>query len=99
MLARCVIIRVHLSWSRRCTSIDPPTDTYQHDTYYLVEYGEIDLTISPVFSRESFRFISSVPRLILVKALGHLLILSYPIYFVCLLIFCCLNQKPLSIYL
>ena len=56
MLARCVIIRVHLSQSRMCTSIDPPTDTYQHDTYYLAAYGESDLTISPVFSRERFSF-------------------------------------------
>src|SRR3954470_16756819 len=44
-------------------------------------------------------FISSVPRLILVKGLGHLLLLSYPVYFACLLPFCCLNQKPLHIYL
>src|SRR4051812_44387226 len=44
-------------------------------------------------------FISSVPRLILVKGLGHLLLLSYPVYFACLLPFCCLNQKPLNIYL
>src|ERR1041385_4736829 len=56
MLARCVIIRVHLSQSRRCTSIDPPTNTYQHNTYYLVEYGESNLAISPMCSRERFSF-------------------------------------------
>src|SRR3954467_15728807 len=56
MLARCVIIRVHLSYSRRCTSIDPPTDTYQHNTYYLAKYGESNLAISPVCSRERFSF-------------------------------------------
>ena len=44
-------------------------------------------------------FISSVLRLILVKGLGHLLLLRYPVYFACLLPFCCLNQKPLNIYL
>src|SRR4051812_44201896 len=99
MLTRCVIIRVHLSSSRRCTSIDPLTDTYQHNTYYLAEYGESDLAISPVCSRERFSFISLVPRLILVKGLGHLLLLSYPVYFTCFLPFCCLNQKPLNIYL
>src|SRR3954469_21746343 len=56
MLARCVIIRVHLSYSRRCTSIDPPTDTYRHNTYYLAEYGESNLTTSPVCPRERFSF-------------------------------------------
>src|SRR3954468_18982986 len=44
-------------------------------------------------------FISSVPRLILVEGLGHLLLLSCPVYFACLLPFCCLNQKLLNIYL
>src|SRR3954471_19288280 len=45
-------------------------------------------------------FISSVPRLILCpKGLGHLLLLSYPVYFACLLPFCCLNQKTLNIYI
>src|SRR3954471_8632966 len=44
-------------------------------------------------------FISSVPRIILVKGLGHLLLLSYPVYFACILHFCCLNQKSLNIYL
>src|SRR3954467_386062 len=38
-------------------------------------------------------------RIILVKGLGHLLLLSYPVYFTCLLPFCCLNQKPLKNYL
>src|SRR3954471_19506056 len=79
--------------------IDPPTDTYQHNTYYSAEYGERNLTISPVCPRERFSFISSVPRLILVKGLGHFLLLSYPVYFACLLLFCFLNQKPLNIYL
>src|SRR3954465_3116450 len=51
------------------------------------------------FLENALAFISSVPRLILVKGLGHLLLLSYPVYFTCLLLFCCLNQKPLNIYL
>src|SRR3954465_10641555 len=49
--------------------------------------------------KNALAFISSVPRLILVKGLGHLLFLSYPVYFACLLPFYCLNQKPLNIYL
>ena len=51
------------------------------------------------FLENALAFISSVPRLILVKGLGHLLLLSYPVYFSCLLPFYCLNQKPLNIYL
>src|SRR3954464_13579347 len=51
------------------------------------------------FLENALAFISSVPRLILVKGLGHLLFLSYPVYFACLLLFCCLNQKPLYISL
>src|SRR3954468_8210699 len=51
------------------------------------------------FLENALAFISSVPRLILVKGLGHLLLLSYLVYFVCLLPFCCLNQNPLNIYL
>src|SRR3954467_15092925 len=38
-------------------------------------------------------------RIILVKGLGPLLLLSYPVYFACLLPFCCLNQNLLNIYL
>src|SRR3954462_14520588 len=53
----------------------------------------------PCFLENALAFVSSVPRLILVKGLGHLLLLSYPVYFACLLPFCCLNQKPLNIYL
>ena len=53
----------------------------------------------PCVLKNVLAFISSVPRLILVKGLGHLLLLSYPVYFACLLLFCCLNQKPLNIYL
>src|SRR3954470_17810644 len=45
------------------------------------------------FLENALAFISSVPRLILVKGLGHLLLFSYPVYFACLLLFCCLNQK------
>src|SRR3954469_16606895 len=51
------------------------------------------------FLENALPFISSVPRLILVKGLGHLLLLSYPVYFTCPLPLCCLNQKPLNIYL
>src|SRR4051812_44461647 len=56
----------------------------------------------PCFLENALDFISSVPRLILVKGLGHLLLLCYPVYFACLLLFCCLNQKtpkylPLSV--
>src|SRR3954463_14816072 len=53
----------------------------------------------PCVLENALAFVSSVPRLILVKGLGHLLLLSYPIYFTCLLPFCCLNQNPLNIYL
>src|ERR1043165_3755124 len=99
MLATCVIIRVHLSQSRRCTSIDPPTDTYHtiHITWRsMVKVTRLSLLC---FLKNALAFISSVPRLILAKGLGHLLLLSYPIYFACLLFFCYLNQKPLNIYL
>src|SRR3954465_8989237 len=53
----------------------------------------------PCVLENALAFISLVPRLILVKGLGHLLLLSYPVYFTCLLPFCCLNQKPLNNYL
>src|SRR3954470_14863728 len=53
----------------------------------------------PCVLENALAFISSVPRLILVKGLGHLPLLSYPVYFTCLLTFCCLNQKTLNIYL
>src|ERR1041385_7679954 len=53
----------------------------------------------PCFLENALAFISSVPRIILVKRLGHLLLLSYSVYFACLLLFCCLNQKPQNIYL
>src|ERR1043165_3050064 len=102
MLATCVIIRVHLSQSRRCTSMDPPTDTYHtiHITWRsMVKMTRLSLLC---FLENALDFISSVPRLILVKGLGHLLLLSYPVYFACLLLFCFLNQKtpkhlPLSV--
>src|SRR3954466_15885360 len=51
------------------------------------------------FLENALAFISLVPRLILVRGLCHLLLLSYPVYFACILLFCCLNQKPLNIYL
>src|ERR1041384_7220086 len=78
MLARCVIIRVHLSSSRRCTSIDPPTDTYH--TIHITWQSMVKVTRLPLlcFLENALAFISSVPRLILVKGLGHLLLLSYP---------------------
>src|SRR3954463_1898493 len=47
----------------------------------------------PCFLENALAFISSVPRLILVKGLGHLLLFGYSVYFACLLLFCCLNQK------
>src|ERR1043165_8806743 len=53
----------------------------------------------PCILKNALAFISSIPRLILVKGLGHLLLLSYPVYFAYLLPFCCLNQNPLNIYL
>src|SRR3954469_23307975 len=46
------------------------------------------------FLENALAFISSVPRLILVKGLGHLLILSYHVYFACLLLFLLLKPKP-----
>ena len=54
----------------------------------------------PCVLKKSLVFISPVSRIILCsKGLGRLLLLSYPFYFACLLPFCCLNQKPLNIYL
>src|ERR1044072_9521620 len=53
----------------------------------------------PCVLENALAFISSVPRLILVKGLVHLLLLSYPFYFACLLLICCLNEKPLNSYL
>src|SRR3954463_13295744 len=91
MLARCVIIRVHLSYSRRCTSIDPPTDTYHtiHITWRsMVKVTRLSLLC---FLENALAFISSVPRLILVKGLGHLLLFSYPVY---LPVFTFLLLKP-----
>src|SRR3954468_8703057 len=38
----------------------------------------------PFVLGNALAFISSVPRIILVKGLGHLLLLSYPVYFSCL---------------
>src|SRR3954463_5062410 len=54
------------------------------------------------FLENALAYVSSVPRLILVKGLGHLLLLSYPVYFACLLIFLMLKMKtpkylPLSV--
>src|SRR3954469_15183221 len=102
MLAGCVIIRVHLSLSRRCTSIDPPTDTYHtiHITWRsMVKVPRLSL---PCFLESALAFISLVPRLILVKGLGHFLLLSYPVYFACLFTFLLLKPKtpkyfPLSV--
>src|SRR3954466_3715564 len=56
----------------------------------------------PCVLENALAFISSVPRLILVKGLCHLLLLSYPVYFACVLLFCCLKPKtpkylPLSV--
>ena len=51
------------------------------------------------FLENALAFISSVPMLILVKGLLHLLLLSYPVYFACLLPFCFLNQRLPNIYL
>ena len=54
------------------------------------------------FLENALAFISSVPRLILVKGLGHMILLSYPVYFACLLPFMLLKPKtpkylPLSV--
>src|SRR3954464_11555226 len=54
------------------------------------------------FLENALSFISSVPRLILLKRLGHLLLLSYPVYFACLFTFLLLKPKtpkylPLSV--
>src|SRR3954466_9258342 len=94
MLARCVIIRVE----GVLASIHPPTliDTIHTTWRNMVNVTWLSL---PCVLKNALAFISSVPRLILVKGLGHLLLLSYPVYFACLLPFCCLNQKPLNIYL
>src|SRR3954463_11900419 len=48
----------------------------------------------PCVLENALAFISLVPRLILVKGLGHLLLLSYLVYFACLLLFRFLNQNP-----
>src|SRR3954466_6270665 len=47
----------------------------------------------PCVLKNALAFISSVPRLILVKGFGHLLLLSYPVYFACLLPFLLLKPK------
>src|SRR3954467_6803829 len=78
--------------------IHPPTliDTIHTTWWNMVNVTWLSL---PCVLKNALAFISSVPRLILVKGLGHLLLLSYPVYFACLLPFCCLNQNPLNIYL
>src|SRR3954471_11418889 len=48
----------------------------------------------PCVLKNALAFISLVPRLILVKGLVHLLLLSYPVYFACLFTFLLLKPKP-----
>src|SRR3954467_15921768 len=81
--------------------IHPPTliDTIHITWRNMVKVTWLSL---PCVLENALAFISLVPRLILVKGLGHLLLLSYPVYFAFLLLFCCLNQKtpkylPLSV--
>src|SRR3954465_14530732 len=78
--------------------IHPPTliDTIHTTWRNMVKVTWLSL---PCVLKNALAFISSVPRLILVKGLGHLLLLSYPVYFACLLPLCCLNQKNLNIYI
>src|ERR1041384_6523711 len=78
--------------------IHPPTliDTIHITWRNMVKVTWLSL---PCVLKNALAFISPVPRLILVKGLGHLLLLSYPVYLACLLSFCCLNQKPQNIYL
>src|SRR4051812_43356385 len=48
----------------------------------------------PCVLETALAFINPVARPILCsKGSGHLLLLSYPVYFACLLSFCCLNPK------
>ena len=79
--------------------IHPPTliDTIHITWRNMVKVNWLSL---PCVLKNALAFISSVPRLILVKGLGHLLLLSYPVYFACLVPFCCLNQeKPKQLLL
>src|SRR3954469_4781765 len=71
------------------------------DTIHTTWRNMVKVTCLPLpcVLENALAFISSVRRLILVKGLGHFLLLSYPVYFACLLAFCCLNQNPLNIYL
>src|ERR1041384_1611722 len=99
MLARCVIIEyTYLSLEGVLALIHPPTliNTIHITWRSMVKVTWLSL---PCVLENALAFISSVPRLILVKGLGHLLLLSYPVYFACLLPFCCLNQNPLNISL
>src|SRR3954466_2532515 len=99
MLARCVIIRdTYLSLECVLELIHPPTliNTIHITWRSMVKVTWLSL---PCVLKNALDFISLVPRLILVKGLGHLLLFGYPVYFACLLLFCCLNQKPLNIYL
>ena len=77
--------------------IHPPTLNTIHITWRNMV--KVTWQSLPCVLENALAFISSVPRLILVKGLGHLLLLCYPVYFACPLSFCCLNQKPLNIYL
>src|ERR1041385_3194482 len=81
MLARCLIIRVHLSWSRRCARIDPPT---QHlSTLHTVPIRSMAkardyLSMCPQERFSLYKY--SCRPILCLKGLGHLLLLS-TIYF------------------
>ena len=72
--------------------INPPTllDTIHTTWRNMVKVTWLPL---PCVLENALAFKSSVPRLILVKGLGHLLLLSYPVYFSCFFTFLLLKPK------
>src|ERR1041385_8607184 len=99
MLARCLIIRVHLSWSRRCARIDPPT---QHlSTLHTVPIRSMAKARDYLFMCPQERFSLyklSCQAYPLIKRIGPLA--APQRYLLCLLLsYCCLYRKPLKSYL
>src|ERR1041385_6604154 len=99
MLARFLIIRVHLSYSRRCASIDPPT---QHlSAQHLLSIRSMAkardyLSMCPQERFSLYKF--SFQAYALLKRIGPLAALQC--YLLCLLLsYCWLYQKPLKSYL
>src|ERR1041384_144417 len=99
MLARCVIIEyTYLSLEGVLALIHPPTliNTIHITWRSMVKVTRLSL---PCFLENALAFISLVPRLILVKdwatCYSSVTLFTLPVFY----LFCCLNQKPLNIYL